>query len=550
VEEYAPNVVIAQSCTREVAETDGTARTVRGAARFRWGATGVTSLTLPHAARLSADDGSLSVALTSLSFLVVGAVTGVAFHAGLYLDVVPGVVAFWLLTIVAIRSSRLSRLSLLPRFLILIYAFPFSALLGYLLSPDFVWVYSPHGFDIMQDKLVVRQMIAIGTVGLCGLAAGIHAARFKPVPTGARETPQPSAKTSLGLLAFLLLVAVAVTLSGIAAPAETILEKMYMIDQSATAASQINFAAASLVSYILVVTLAIDVEREGSVHARRTKLFALGLGTAYIVIVFQVLRGDRESSGLIVALSSLYLTSPLPSASPRFVASAIRKRILSLVAPLLLVVIVFVTLGAARYMIVASAGTLSTLTLIQLGLAENTWTAVLWTNLSAAWEFRHGVLNYKLGETYLHYLLSLPPGIVTSALGISRPLESWQGIAHENPAGISAGGLHVVIAPFKNFGMAGALLILFLYGWIAGRLEILNIRPSLMTRLLWASVLCGGFFWFWYGDMVFIRAIMAALAFYWVYRLALSLDWVTSRVPATIQRADVIASRHLSREHG
>ena len=481
-------------------------------------------------------------------FLTVGVVTGAAFHAGLYLEIVPGVIAFWLLTIFAVTSSRLSRLSLLPRFLIVVYAFPFSALVGYLFTPDFIWVYSPHGFDIMKDSIVVRQMIAIGIVGLCGLAAGIHAARLKAVPIDPSAARYGSSLNTLGLGAFMLLVALAIGLSWLAAPAETILEKRYMIDQSATAASRINFAAASLVSYILVVCLAIDIEREGKVIAKRTKLLALGLGTAYIVIVFQVLRGDRESSGLIVALSSLYLTAPLATASARSAGRIMRKRILSLMLPLFLVILVFVTLGAARYMIIASAGTIGPLAMVQLGLAENTWTAVLWTNLGLAWEYRHGVLHYRLGETYLQYLLSLPPGVITSALEISRPLESWQGINYEDLAGISAGGLHVVVAPFKNFGMAGALVILFLYGWIAGRLELRNIRPSLMTRLLWASVICGGFFWFWYGDMVFIRAIMAALVFYWVYRLALSLNWVTHQVKNTPYGASAITGRHTLRE--
>jgi len=504
----------------------------------------------PGTERLQAEGHSLSVALASFSFLTLGTVMGAAFHSGLYLEVVPGVITFWLLTIVAIRSCRLSRLSLLPRFLIVVYAFPFSALLGYLFTPDFLWIFSPHGREIIADTIVVRQMISVGTVGLCGLAAGIHAARFRPVAESPRAEMHKGAMNTLGFGVFVVLVAMAVGLSWLSTPAETIFQKAYMTDQEATAATRINFAAASLVSYILIVCLAIDIEREIKVDARRNKLLALGFGTAYIVIVFQVLRGDRESSGLIVALSALYLTSTFRTSSHRAAMRAVRKRIMTMVVPLLVVIVVFITLGSARYLIVAGTQTIGPLAMIQIGLAENTWTAVLWRNLGMAWEYRHGLLHFRLGETYLEYLLSLPPGMVTNAFGIARPFESWQGLSHEDPAGISVGGLHVVIAPFKNFGMAGALLILSLYGWIAGRLEILNIRPSLMTRLLWASVMCCGFFWFWYGDMVFIRALMASFLIYWLYRLALSAEWITRPIRPTGRATSRLSGRHDLRNQG
>jgi hypothetical protein len=467
----------------------------------------------------------LSFALSCGSFIALGVILGAAFEAGFTLDVVPGVIMFVGLTVLALMLANVSTLSLLPRFLIGLYALPFSALLGYLFNPDFAWVFTPRGYEIIQDRVVVRQMIAMGTVGLCGLAAGLRAASYRSSSRIRPVLPEAHAAQTLGPMVFLGIVVVAVWLSWLTTPQETIFQKAYMTDQAATAATRINFPAASLVSYILLVALAIDIERDGNVVTRQKKLLILGVGTAYVVIVLQLLRGDRESSGLIVALAALYLTSPLRKIAWRQPLQTVRKRIRRLTVPLLIAAIVYVWLGGARSLLIAGAETIGPKAMFEFGLSQNTWTAVLWRNLGTAWEYRHGLIHYKVGQTYLDYLLSLPPGFVTKAFGVDRPLEAWQGIAFEDPAGISAGGLHVVIVPFKNFGIAGALGVLFLYGWIGGCLEIMNSRGSLAARLFWASTVCAGFLWFWYGDMPFIRALMIATAIYWMYRVALSLKW-------------------------
>ena len=475
----------------------------------------------------------LSAALISGAFLVFGAVVGAAFYAGVYFHLIWGVLVMAGLTILGLAVARQTRLSLLPRFLIVLYAMPFTALLGYLFSADYAWVFTPHGYDIIQDRVVLNQMIAIGMVGLCGLIAGVSASSYRGSRRRELDVKPSTAERSLTIGVFVGLVVLAVGISWMSAPAETIFQKAYMTDQAATAAARVNFAAASLVSYILLVVLAIDIERDGNPSSRRKKLVTLAIGVTYVVVVLQLLRGDRESSGLIVALAALYLTSPVKRGDARRPAVVTRKRIRRLVLPMLVAAVVYVWLGGARSVLVAGAETIGIKSMLQFGLSQNTWTGVLWTNLGTAWEYRHGVLHYKLGQTYVDYLISLPPGVITKAFGYERPLEAAQGIVFEDPAGLSAGGLHIVIAPFKNFGMAGALLILFLYGWLVGRLESLNTRGTLAARLLWASTICAGFLWFWYGDMPYVRALMMAFLTYWLYRFALSLSWVTRTIPSS-----------------
>src|SRR6266480_2449526 len=222
---------------------------------------------------------------------------------------------------------------------------------------------------------------------------------------------------TLTIRVFAALVALSVGISWLSAPAETIFQRAYMTDQAATAAARVNFAAASLVSYILLVVLAINVERDTDRASRRKKLVALAIGVAYVVIVLQLLRGDRESSGLIVALAGIYLTSPIRKRRTKPPARIVRRRIRRLVLPMLVAAVVYVWLGGARSLLVDGAETIGIRGMLQFGLSQNTWTAVLWTNLGTAWEYRHGLLHYKLGQTYVDYLISLPPGVITRAFG-------------------------------------------------------------------------------------------------------------------------------------
>jgi hypothetical protein len=139
---------------------------------------------------------------------------------------------------------------------------------------------------------------------------------------------------------------------------------------------------------------------------------------------------------------------------------------------------------------------------------ENTWTSILLTNLAQAAQFRNGTANYLYGETYVDYFLSLPPGILTRSLGIQRPLESDRG-PNWWFIGISAGGIHIVVVPFRNFGIVGAFLILAAIGWFIGWVEMRNDQRRFWGRFLYGAIGVASFFWFWYGDMYLVRILMS-----------------------------------------
>lgn len=464
--------------------------------------------------------------VAAAAFIFLGAMSAATLHNGFRPDIRLLVAVMLAATLWGAFIPRITRINLLPRMMLFVFAMPFSALLGYMFWSDYLWVFTLRGFAIGQDRSVMSVLGMTGLTGLCGLVAAFHTVaafspRSAPAPTVARTTH------ALGHGIFAALIALAVALSAMSSAPETLFQAAYGGRHSDSTAATINFPAAYLVSYVVFVLLWIDIERETNRSSRRWKVVGLALAASYVIVVLQVLRGDRESSGLIAAFAALYLTSP--HAGLEASRAIVRARIVRLILPLTLLVTVFIALGRFRDTVAAVSERLTFSQMVRLGFSQNTWTGVLWTNLGTAWQYDHGLLEYKLGTTYRDYLLSLPPGVISRVLGYARPEESGQGVASEDPAGVSSGGLHVVIVPFKNFGAFGVLVVLFLYGSLIALLERANRQRTALARFLWASTFCASFIWFWYGDMPIIRAIMACLILYPVYRLAMSSRYVFGR---------------------
>lgn len=457
-------------------------------------------------------------------FLILGTIAAFALHNGIRPATATVVALMLPIAIWGGWGPRITRLNLLPRMMVLLYAVPFSALLGYLVYPDYLWVFTARGFAIGQDRTVMSILALTGFVGLCGLIAGMHFVAGLSTSPGASKVEQIE-KVALGKMMFIALAAAALGLSALSSMPETLFKTAYG-SHADPVANKVNFNAAFLVSYVLFVLLWIDIEREADRFTKKWKFIVLGVAFAYVIVVLQVLRGDRDSSGLIAAFAALYLTTPtvtglVPS------RAVIRARIRRLSLPLIGLILVFVALGKAREDVVEVSSRLTIGQMIRLGFSQNTWTAVLWTNLGTAWEYNQGLIRYRMGSTYRDYVLSLPPGIVAQAYGYERPLEASRGLlSQEDPAGVSMGGLHVVITSFKNFGAGGVLLVLFAYGAAISLAELANASYRFLPRLLWASIFCASFLWFWYGDMSMIRGLMAAFLLSVVYRLALSSHYV------------------------
>ena len=466
--------------------------------------------------------------LKATGWLLLGGSAAIVFNAEQLPSLHITICIFLVAAISGLISLQTSTLSLLPRFFVLVYVMPFSATVGYLFDSSYVFWESRAAIGLCQNHDIINQMLAIGFVGLCGLLGGMEvgALWWKPQgpPRNSRNSGTVGSARTMNIWPFAALLMAAVFLSWLYAPEKTVLSAAYAsADAGGNAAEAMNFNASFLVSYILLILLYLDGERERTITQRTSmKVLAVYATTGFIVIVLQLMRGDRESSGLVVGLAMVYLTKP--GLDTEWLRARIlqRKMFFRISFLLLFLFLVYAAVGSWRYSASESkvGGFANAYDILFDGLRQNTWTSVALNNLGMAAEYHSGTIEYLHGQTYLDYFLSLPPGPIASALGYVRPLESDRG-PNFWYAGLSSGGMHPAVVPFKNFGITGVLLVLALFGAFLSRCECRANTGALSSRLMYGATAVSGFMWFWYGDMNIIRALMIGLVLYLVYQTCL-----------------------------
>ncbi len=484
--------------------------------------------------------------LLAAVWLVGGTLATGSFATGQLLPLRLTILVLLGLSVAAIASLRITELSMLSRLFVLLFTLPFSANLGYLFDLEFVWWPTPTSTLLCQNHRLINEMLTVVMVGLFGLMAGIeftalHVRRSRPFVhgTGAKlDWP------TLPLPVVWILLAGAFVLSWLHAPAETIYVAAYAsagagggMDQEA------GLNAAYLISYLILILLCVDAERERPGSRRKHQKLAATLAViGYIVLVLQLLRGDRECAGLVAALVMLYVTSPSMDAARSRIKQSFQQmnRFFKLLVPLIGLLLAFLALGSFRN----SASQTSTESsgaweLIVEGATQNTWTAVALNNLGAAADYNYGSIEYLYGQTYVDYVLSLPPAFITLAMGYERPMEG-----DANPATwyfglIAAGGMHPAVVPFKNFGIWGVIPLMFLFGAFICHCEVRNENGTLNARLMYGCVATSCMLWFWYGDMNMIRTVMGC----WILVV---MHWFAATTPPRTYR-DVSLSGNAAR---
>lgn len=415
-----------------------------------------------------------------------------------------------------IAASRANKFALLQRLSILIYAMPFIATLGYLIDSEYLWASTPARLVLIHDDLIILQMLAIGLVGLIGLLVGMKLAELtagrasdsvmvgRPLMTPNASPLSLVALAGLSALVFVLVWAGSGSTS-------TILESAY--SGSRGIAESVNFNAAPLLANVILILLYVDAERAADHGSKRRLLLVVGL--ASFGVAYELLHGNRDSFGLLIAFIALYITG---SAASRLNLGFLQnwRRARRAVVPAVVVALVFIMMGALRALLVSPELLADTQNVLRIAFLENTWTAVLHSNLGLAALYSSGSMDYLLGQTYVDYVLSIPPGFVTQLFDISRPIEADRG-----PAwwfmGITGGGVHAVVVPFRNFGVFGALVVPAMVGALVTWMDAPN--RSLGRRFLYGVAIAASFKWLWYGDMALIRALMAALLVWILYRV-------------------------------
>ena len=454
---------------------------------------------------------------------------GTFLTASFYIRLIPPLTATisfaFVIFLFGIVVAKSSELSLLPRFYALLYFMPFSATLGYLFDENYIFWGSPAAFPLSSDHVVVNLMVMIGLVGLFGLFGGyeISSFLFKRASKSVSLSQQSQHVKSpvLGMVSFLSLASIALFLSWLSAPKNTVLSAAYAsASAGSSVAQQTNFNAAFLVAYVLLVMLYIDGERSAeSCRKGHWKVYFTLAITFFAVIYFQVLRGDRDSIGLIIALASLYITKQqiFSTNFQRYKSKHGGKR--RVFFGLGVVILLFIAVGSWRFRaneidLMSSSDLYDT---FLNGLQQNTWTSVALNNLGLAAEYDSNVITYFNGQTYVDYFLSLPPGPIARAIGYVRPLETTSG-PNWWYAGLSTGGMQPAIVPFKNFGIFGTFFILILIGIFISKIECDAQKETFYSRLYYGAMFVVSFKWFWYGDMNIIRCLMITSLLALLYR--------------------------------
>jgi hypothetical protein len=379
-------------------------------------------------------------------------------------------------------------------------------------------------------------MAAIGTSSfVLGIASSIVMIRTKFGVVQNGHLQLSDIKT-LSMLPFLVWISLAITLSWLFAPSLTIFEVPH--GSSLSALSGANFGSAWFISYAVLIFAICDSLMEKSADIRKMKLIFVVVALLVIVIWFQLLRGDRESLTLAIAVFLIFSVWGKQLRDPS--RGLAHTKSISLVIVFSVVMVVFAKfVGELRY-IVSDVRTFSDMAQLLRQLAgvgalnidtfiAGTWTAVLLSPLSIAGDYYYGLSDLKYGSTYIDYVLSIPPGFVADALDYVRPIEATRGPAHEMRYGI--GGTHALVVPFMNFSLFGIVIVVFVWSYIIDWIESKIARKVSVSSIALLGILATVIpHWMWYGEKYIMNAVIVWLGLSFLYRLRFSKKVSTEHI--------------------
>lgn len=475
-------------------------------------------------------------------FWALGSFGVFSFYLGIYFPIVVSVGIFLFSAsylILLASSSRVGPLSLL---LFLVFLLPFIHVVPYLWfdflaeSPQLLWGLQANPY--MVSEPIIEIMAMIGAIGAIGVLLGsyqpmrqtMRSYRFKSLQGhgGFSQTLSPGS--------FFLLIAVAVAISWLNAPVDTIFSVEYT--KSKSMIDELNFPSIWMFSYVLMLLCLADSIFEGRTDVKRLKTGLVLAASGLIVVWFQLLRGDRESLPAVVAGAVMYSYWARTTQMPR-TRSSWRPYVIGLGTLFCVHAVSHVT-GIARSAL-KDISTISELPgviaeLIRVGairfdsLLSGTWSGALLTPLSVAGAYVNGVLEFDFGQTYLDLAASIIPGFLADFLGYMRPIDGSSGPAWKMTYGI--GGTHAIVVPFMSFGMSGVLLIVAIWAFVFSRMERHLVRnPSATHLALLGTIVMAAPHWLWYGEKNIVNALIIWVVCSMIYRvLLLKRSHVTPRV--------------------
>lgn len=458
-------------------------------------------------------------------FAVFGLIATGLFHVDFYFPIWLSLTVMAFVSLYFLNLFRENIIGILMLLLWLVYALPFVHIVPYLwfdftqTDPLHLWGLAVN--DYMMDNVVIELTAMLGAVGAVGIALGTSL-NSKPLQIDLGINPDGSLRRFEGmpLPLWLVWVFVGVLLSWLVAPEDTLFTAAYSIATSRL--EGVGLSSAWMMSYVILGFAFCDgmLERKWSL-----KIPIILVALATIVVFFQFLRGDRESIPFVIGLGLAYFYWASGFTQYRgFKVSWIK-----IGALLFGLIVASVLLGSLRHSLVG-ASILDVGDLVREmykegdlsidSLLHGTWSATLLTPLSVAGDHVYGLLELKLGQSYLDLLLSTPPGFVADAIGYIRPVELGRNPALEMRYGL--GGTHAVVLPFMNFGMLGVFLVPAIWSFAIISFEKFALRSLSTSKLSLLIILAMATpHWLWYGEKSIFNAIVFWLIFSLFYRVSI-----------------------------
>jgi len=485
-------------------------------------------------------------------FLSIGIISVFLFHADVFLPIWASVAIFSGVSLFLWSGYRHKRVGVLILLLWLVYALPFIHVVPYLWfdfaneDPLRLWVWMKVNPYMLEER-IIQLTAMIGAVGGIGFAFGVSLNGQVIVwDTGLSSNGNQRLVRTLSIPIWMAWVIGGVALSWLASDNDTLFTAGYTGSQSALTGA--NFDSAWMIAGVLLAFALCDAMLDKNPASRAFKKTVIFWTIAFVVVVLQLLRGDRDLIPFVFGAILIYFYWAAPLTQKRQRQIPWTK---VMVGGLVLVVVSSI-LGATRTSlteirdIVQLAGLLADLyesgAIGVSSLLYGTWTAVLLTPLSVAGDYINELLPLKLGEDYLNLFLSIPPGFMADAVGYTRPINASTSPAWEMRYGL--GGTHAAVLPFMNFRLLGVLVIPALWAYIFTRYEKGAMkRLSVANLALLCTVAMAAPHWLWYGEKNGFNAMVIWMLLTFLYRLSLSLGRISGAVSRDSLRPNLQANR-------
>jgi hypothetical protein len=468
----------------------------------------------------------------SIFFWVFG-VTGIMlFHEGIYLPIIASAIVIAVSPIYLFRQYQQSRLGPLTMLLFVGYVLPFIHIFPYIWfdfeteAPLILWGLAVTPYS--TDKVIIELMSMIGAVGAAGFVAGASLLKGKIFldSSSAVMTRTSTPGKTLSMPVFIAWVTIALILSWISAPADTIFTAAYT--ESESIHKNLNFSSAWMISYAFLLFALADSLFEVAPKIGKLKRKIVLIALLFIVIWFQLLRGDRETLTCVIgALLMYYLWD-------KGLHGSVKHRLKwNWPIILLLLFIIQITsyfVGTMRHSLIGVDSISGLLNVFSSLVEDNairfdnlihgTWSGVLLSPLSVAGDYINGILTLKYGQTYLDLLSSIIPGFLADWIGFARPIDAFQGPAWEMTYGL--GGTHAVVVPFIDFRMAGVFMIVTLWSFAFAKIERYSIKRLKVSNLALLGIIAMAVpHWMWYGEKYIMNALIIWFILSIFYRMRL-----------------------------